>query len=60
MTSHIQAQFALQYTLQAHERRRTAGHDSSRTGHQGVDELIRHYNCGDLDSLEFNYDQSQV
>jgi hypothetical protein len=26
----------------------------------GVDDLIRHYNCGDLEALQFNYDQSQV
>lgn len=56
----MQAVFALNHTLYAHERRRWEGQTSGDVPGQGMDDLIRHYNCGQLDALVFNVDQTQV
>lgn len=51
-----QVLFALDQTLRQHERIRRG---AQRSGY-GADELIRHYNCGDLDAVVFSRDTAQV
>ncbi|KAH8035212.1 hypothetical protein HPB51_004453 [Rhipicephalus microplus] len=51
-----QVLFALDQTLRQHERTRRG---AQRSGY-GADDLIRHYNCGDLDAVVFRRDTAQV
>ncbi|KAH7970470.1 hypothetical protein HPB49_007487 [Dermacentor silvarum] len=51
-----QVLFALDQTLRQHERIRRG---AQRSGY-GADDLIRHYNCGDLDAVVFSRDTAQV
>lgn len=51
-----QVLFALNQTLQQHESIRTGDVQMRYT----TDDLIRHYNCGDLDAVVFSRDTAQV
>lgn len=52
-----QVLFALDQTLRQHERIRRG---AQRSGGYNADDLIRHYNCGDLDAVVFSRDSAQV
>ncbi|XP_063795658.1 metalloprotease TIKI2 isoform X2 [Pseudophryne corroboree] len=51
-----QVLFALNQTLLQHESLRAGSFQAPYT----TDDLIKHYNCGDLNSVIFNHDTSQV
>ncbi len=52
----LQVLFALNQTLLQHEGVRAGSLQGSYT----TEDLITHYNCGDLSSIIFNHDTSQV
>ena len=52
----LQVVFALNQTLNQHESIRAGEETPSYT----TDDLIRHYNCGDLDEVIFRRDSSQI
>lgn len=52
----LQVIFALNQTLLHQESLRAGGLQVPYT----TEDLIRHYNCGDLNSIIFNHDRSQV
>lgn len=52
----LQVIFALNQTLLQHESLRAGSLQVPYT----TEDLIRHYNCGDLNSIIFNHDTSQV
>lgn len=52
----LQVLFALNQTLLQHEGVRAGSLQGSYT----TEDLITHYNCGDLNSIIFNHDTSQV
>lgn len=52
----LQVIFALNQTLLQQESLRAGGLQVPYT----TEDLIRHYNCGDLNSIIFNHDRSQV
>lgn len=52
----LQVLFALNQTLHQHERIRDGGVHP----HYTTDDLIKHYNCGDLNTVIFNQDTTQV
>lgn len=52
----LQVLFALNQTLLQHEGVRAGSLQGSYT----TEDLISHYNCGDLSSIIFNHDTSQV
>lgn len=53
---YLQVIFALNQTLLHQESLRAGGLHVPYT----TEDLIRHYNCGDLNSIIFNHDKSQV
>ena len=53
---HSQVVFALNQTLNQHESIRAGEETPSYT----TDDLIRHYNCGDLDEVILRRDSSQI
>lgn len=48
--------FALNQTLLQHESLRAGSWQAPYT----TEDLIKHYNCGDLNAVIFNHDSSQV
>lgn len=52
----IQVLFALNQTLLQHESLREGSLQAPYT----TEDLIKHYNCGDLNAVIFNHDTSQV
>lgn len=52
----LQVLFALNQTLLQHEGVRAGSLQGSYT----TEDLITHYNCGDLSAIIFNHDTSQV
>lgn len=61
LTSHnyilfVQVLFALNQTLLQHESLRAGSLQAPYT----TEDLIKHYNCGDLNAVIFNHDTSQV
>ena len=52
----FQVIFALNHTLSQHEAARHSGREMAYT----TEDLIHHYNCGDLNAVIFNHDTAQV